>query len=424
MDSLFQPLEWSYDSNIYEVNLRQYTIEGTFEAFSKELPRLRQMGVEILWFMPITPISVQKRLGTLGSYYACSDYTTTNPEFGSMDDFRKLVTVAQTLGFKVLIDWVANHTGWDHRWTREHPEYYKRNHQGSFYDSNGWEDVIDLDYNNPELRRAMVEAMKFWVEACGIDGFRCDMAMLVPLDFWRSARIELDAVKKLFWLAECEEIAYQEVFDVVYAWRFLHTMEAYWKKEKGIDGIDADLRFYDKDFLPTAMHALFTSNHDENSHSGSEYERMGDAAKPFAVLCSAWNGIPLIYSGQELPNKKRLKFFDKDFIDWTGDYALNDFYSTLLHLRKRNMALRAGNPSVKTYRLSIHVNEKVFAFLRRQAGQEVLVILNLSRDAISYSITDPIVKGIFKNSFTGEMINIDENRQWEMQAWDFRVFEK
>ena len=424
MDPIFRPLDWSYDSNIYEVNLRQYTIEGTFEAFSKELPRLRRMGVEILWFMPITPISVEKRLGTLGSYYACSDYTNTNPEYGSVDDFKKLVKEAQSLGFKILIDWVANHTGWDHRWTKEHPEYYKKNDQGCFYDSNGWEDVIDLDYDNAALRHAMIEAMKFWVNDCGIDGFRCDMAMLVPLDFWRSARTELDAEKKLFWLAECEDIVYQEVFDAVYAWRFLHTMEAYWKKEKGIYGIDADLKFYDRDFWPTAMHALFTSNHDENSHSGSEYERMGDAAIPFAVLCATWNGIPLIYSGQELPNKKRLKFFDKDFIDWTGEYALDDFYSTLLHLRKRNKALRAGDSSVKTYRLSGNVNDNVFAFLRIHGEQEVLVLLNFSRDNVSYSITDPVVKGVFKNSFSGESVNTDENRLFEMDAWHFRVFEK
>ena len=424
MDPVFEPPDWSHDSNIYEVNLRQYTIAGTFEAFSKELPRLRQMGVEILWFMPITPISVQKRLGTLGSYYACSDYISTNPEFGSVEDFKKLVREAQGLGFKILIDWVANHTGWDHHWTREHPDYYKRNDQGNFYDPNGWEDVIDLDYNNPALRRAVIDAMKFWVQECGIDGFRCDMAMLVPLDFWREARTELDGVKKLFWLAECEEISYQEVFDVVYAWRFLHTMEAYWRNDKNIGGIDADLQYYDKGFLPTAMHALFTSNHDENSHSGSEYERMADAAMPFAVLCATWNGIPLIYSGQELPNKKRLKFFDRDSIDWTGDYALNDFYGTLLHLRKRNKALRAGDASVKTFRLSANVNDKVFAFLRCHGENEVLVILNLSRDVVSYSVTDPVVKGIFRNSFSGEIVNIDENSHFEMDPWHFRVLEK
>ena len=193
----FTPVSWSTDTNIYEVNLRQYTPEGTFAAFEKELPRLREMGIEVLWFMPVTPISTVKRLGSLGSYYACSDYTAINPEYGTMDDFKHLVHAAHQLNFKVVIDWVANHTGWDHRWTREHREYYKKNNEGNFYDAHGWADVIDLDYDNPALQAAMIEAMRFWLKECDIDGFRCDMAMLVPFSFCRGARIELDQSEKI-----------------------------------------------------------------------------------------------------------------------------------------------------------------------------------------------------------------------------------
>jgi alpha-amylase len=424
MSSHFLAPEWSFDTNIYEVNLRQYTPEGNFEAFVSSLPRLRSMGVEVLWFMPITPISRMKRLGTLGSYYACSDYTETNPEFGTIQDFRNLVKAAHDLGFKVLIDWVANHTGWDHRWTREHPDYYKRDQQGNFYDSNGWEDVIDLNYENSELRSAMIAAMHFWITECDIDGFRCDMAMLVPLNFWMQARTMLDEVKKLFWLAECEEIGYHAVFDASYAWRFLHKMEAYWRKETGIGGIDQDLQFYDQQFPATAFHAFFTSNHDENSHSGSEYERMGLAAKPFAVLCCTWNGLPLIYSGQELPNFKRLKFFDKDCIDWNGKYELHDFYRVLLELRKRNKALRAGDSSVVTRRISTNADNQIFSFLRINSDQEVFVVLNLSAEAISCKLENASLHGIFKNSFMQETLNTDQVRSLELGPWDFRVFEK
>ena len=160
-ERIFKAVSWSYNTNIYEVNLRQYTTQGTFNAFQAELPRLRDMGVEILWFMPVTPISREKRLGILGSYYACSDYINTNPEFGTIDDFRELVRAAHELGFKVIIDWVANHTGWDHVWTISHPEFYKRNASGEWYDSHGWEDVIDLNYYDHGLRREMTEAMKF-----------------------------------------------------------------------------------------------------------------------------------------------------------------------------------------------------------------------------------------------------------------------
>ena len=304
MNGDFQPVSWATDSNIYEVNLRQYTREGSFRAFAVHLPRLREMGVEILWFMPITPISKLGRLGTLGSYYACSDYMTTNPEFGTVTDFKWLVDQAHQLGFKVIIDWVANHTGWDHVWKREHPEFYRKNAEGHFYDANGWKDVIDLNFDSADLRAAMIRAMRFWVETCHIDGFRCDMAMLVPLDFWRRARLELDDIKPLFWLAECEEIAYHEVFDTSYAWKWLHIMEAYWKKSADMHGVLQVLHYYAHQFPPNALRAFFTTNHDENSHNGSEYERLGDATLPFAVFCCCIAVCRSSTAGRNCPIKK------------------------------------------------------------------------------------------------------------------------
>ncbi len=421
----FTPVEWAHDSNIYEVNLRQYTQEGTFNAFIKELPRLRHMGIEILWFMPITPISAVKRLGTLGSYYACSSYTQTNPEFGSISDFKNLVQAAHDLGLKVIIDWVANHTGWDHEWTVKHPDFYRKNMDGHFYDNHGWEDVIDLNYDNPELCTTMINAMQFWVDECHIDGFRCDMAMLVPLDFWRRARRQLDSSRKLFWLAECEEINYHEVFDVSYAWKWLHKMEAFWRQETDIGGLDEVLQYYDTMFPPGSMRAMFTTNHDENSHSGSEYERLGDSAEAFAVFCCTWNAIPLIYSGQELPNKKRLKFFDKDFIEWTGQNALHDLFKTLLELRKKNPALKSGNPDVTTYRLHTDANNFVFAFLRRHlpTGHEVLVIINLSRhDKPLVHITDAEVNGHYTNVFSKAEKDFTGEKHFALRPWEYQVY--
>ena len=423
----FNVVDWAQDTNIYEVNLRQYTPEGSFNAFLKELPRLRQMGIETLWFMPITPISHEMRLGTLGSYYACSSYTKTNPEFGTIADFKNLVSAAHELGFKVIIDWVANHTGYDHEWTKEHPDYYRRNLEGKFYDKNGWNDVIDLNYDNPELSAAMIRSMQFWIDECNIDGFRCDMAMLVPLAFWRTARRQLDSIKKLFWLAECEEVDYHEVFDASYAWKLLHKMEAYWKKETDIAGLDEVLRFYNDQFPPQALRAFFTTNHDENSHSGSEYERMGDAAMPFAVLCCTWNSLPLIYSGQELPNKKRLKFFEKDQIDWDGQYRLQDFFRTLLELRKRNPALKAGSGQTITIRLLNDASHFVFAFLRRNQvnGHEVLVVLNLSElDRPMVTIRDEQLYGVFTNVFTKGQRDFTNEKHVVLKPWEYQVYER
>ncbi len=425
MSEHFEPVAWSRDTNIYEVNLRQYTPEGTFDAFAKELPRLKDMGVEVLWFMPITPISKEKRLGTLGSYYACSDYKAVNPEYGTLDQFRELVKAAHDHGMKVIIDWVANHTGWDHRWTREHPDFYRRNLEGHFFDQHGWADVIDLNYDNKDLWDAMQDAMSFWINECEIDGFRCDMAMLVPLEFWKKMRSELEKKKKLFWLAECEETHYHEVFDATYTWKFLHTMEAYWRKETDLFGLQAVLQHYDTVFPPQAMRAYFTTNHDENSHSGSEYERIGAAALAFAVLCCTWNGIPLIYSGQELPLLKRLKFFDKDEIGWTGKYELHNFYKTLLHLRKSNPALRCGNPDSHAIRILTNAGHFVLAFLRKKDERQVLVLINLSGDDKSLlRLSDNAASGRYRNVFTGNEMEISTESYFYLGAWDYQVYEK
>ncbi len=200
MSLLFKTVDWANDSNIYEVNTRQYTIEGTFDAFAQHLPRLKDMGVDILWFMPITPISLEKRQGTLGSYYAVDDYTAVNREFGTMDDFKALVAKAHALGMKVIIDWVANHTGWGSAWSKQYPQWFKKDAAGNFTEAHGWIDVIDLDYTNTDMRKAMIASMQHWVASCDIDGFRCDMAHLVPLDFWKEAREQCDALKPLYWL--------------------------------------------------------------------------------------------------------------------------------------------------------------------------------------------------------------------------------
>jgi len=420
----FQALDWSYNTNIYEVNLRQYTTEGTFTAFAKSLPRLRDMGIEILWFMPITPISVMRRKGTLGSYYACSDYTNTNSEFGTVDDFKNLVRNAHDLGFKIIIDWVANHTGWDHRWTVEHPDYYTKDSNGNFTERNGWDDVIDLNYDNPALRKAVINAMQFWIDECDIDGFRCDMAHLVPLDFWIEARTEFDPIKKLFWLAECEVADYHQAFDASYTWRWMHKTEEFAKHRTDVNGLWELLMQYNSEFPSTAFRAYFTSNHDENSWNGTEYEKYGPAAKNLAIFCCTWNGLPLIYSGQEMPNYKRLKFFDKDPIEWNGNYELHNFYKTLLNLRKQNFALRAGDSSVVTHRVQTNVNNKVFSFLRKHDSNEVLVILNFSSEEIYLEMLDENVSGRFKNVFDNSSIDFTMSKSINIFPWGYFVFVK
>ena len=423
MSLLFKRVEWSYQTNLYEVNVRQYTPEGTFKAFGKHLPRLRAMGVEVLWFMPITPISIVGRQGSLGSYYACSDYTSTNPEFGSVADFKNLVKKAHELGLKVIIDWVANHTGMDHHWTKDHPEYYRKNEKGEFYDINGWADVIDLNYYNGGLRAAMIEAMKFWVNECNIDGFRCDMAHLVPLDFWREARRSLDELKPLFWLAETETPIYHEVFDASYTWTWMHKSHDFVKGKMGLHDLKHVLLDDARRFPAPAFRLWFTANHDENSWNGTEYEKYGDAAKPLAVFSCMWKGIPLIYSGQEIPNHKRLKFFDKDTIEWKEELTMEAFYKSLLHIRKKNPALSASEDAECLF-INTSADQQVLCFLRRKAVNEVLVLLNFSAMNIEGQITDKQLSGKFKDCFASKTKDFSKDHSFQLGAWEYSVYEK
>ena len=428
MINRFKPVEWSHSTNIYEVNLRQYTDEGTFNAFANYLPSLKEMGVKTLWFMPITPIAQKNKKGSMGSYYACSDYISINPEFGSMDDFKNLVKQAHEMGFKVILDWVANHTGWDHSWTKEHPEYYlKDSLTNDFKIASGMDDIIELDYKNPALRQAMKDAMKFWVTECAIDGFRCDLAFWVELDFWKEARKELDAVKSLFWLGEFDELEkpeYGEAFDASYTWTWMHKTEDFYKKQESLDTLLTVLKKYD-DLGDSTMRAWFTTNHDENSWNGTEYEKYGDMAKALAVFSTTWNGVPLLYSGQELPNRKRIKFFEKDVIEWAATNGLNNFYKALLQLKTNNPALRSGDPSVQTFRIKTSDPKNIFAYLRKNGSKEVLVVLNLSgQKDLHFDIPDSTVTGIYTNVFSGAANDFTTNKSFEMQGWEYLVYEK
>ncbi len=418
------PSSWKHTTNVYEVNVRQYNSEGTFRSFEKELPRLKNMGVETLWFMPVTPISQKVKKGSMGSQYAAHDYTSINPEFGTMEDFKHLVNAAHQLGFKVIIDWVANHTGWDHVWTESHPEYYLKDPDGKFHIASGMDDIIELDYSNPNLRKAMIDAMKFWVRETNIDGFRCDLASWVEVDFWQEARPQVETIKPLFWLGEFDELEnpeYGKVFDASYSWTWMHTTADYYKKNLPLNDLRELLIKYSA-IGDQSMRAWFTTNHDENSWNGTEYEKYGALAKPLAVFSATWNGVPLLYSGQELPNLKRLEFFEKDPIQWTGNNRLENFYTTLLKLKKNNPALRGGDQNVTTFLLKTSADDKILAYLRKNGKDEVLVVLNMSKEAVKFSIEDENVSGNFRNVFTKEKITNPQN--FELQEGRYAVFEK
>lgn len=390
---------WSKDAVMYEVNIRQYSKEGTFKAVEKDLERLKDLGVDILWLMPIHPIGAAKRKGSLGSYYAVRDYKAVNPDFGTMQDFKDLVNASHAAGLKLIIDWVPNHTAWDNNWITENPGWYTQDKEGNIIDptnpetgeSWGWTDVADLNYSNKEMRTAMLVAMKFWVTETDIDGFRCDVAHNVPFIFWQKVNAELKQIKPLFMLAEAEGVDFHKNgFHQTYAWELHHLLNQVAKGEKTANEIATHLTKKNIAYGKAAYHLNFTSNHDENSWSGTVFERMGDGHKAFAALTYLIPGMPLIYNGQEAPLKKRLEFFEKDVIDW-NDYAYTAFYQNLNKLKKENPALWNGDFGGNFVLVDNTSKNKVLSFERRHKnGNKVLGIFNLSNETVKTEIKNDL----------------------------------
>ena len=421
--SLFPHPKWSLQSNIYEVNLRQYTKEGTFKAFEKSLPRLKNMGVEILWFMPITPISLKGRKmneSELGSYYAVSDYKGINPEFGNMSDFVSLVKNAHAMGFKVITDWVPNHSGIDNGWVERHPDFYTKDEKGNFISPFDWTDVYKLNYDNKEMRDSMIDAMKFWINNADLDGFRCDVAEPVPADFWKTCIGELKKMKDVFMLAEGNTgWLHESGFDATYNWNAMgSTRDLYDGKispSEFIKQLEDNYGKYPKD----AMRMNFTTNHDENSWNGTEFEKYGDAYKMFSIFSMTYNQtIPLVYSGQEIPNKKRLKFFVKDPIEWNG-LEMESFYKKLFYNRKMNSAF-ATDASYR--RIKTSADENVLCYMREKDNYKVLTLLNLTSKPQTVTILDKNFSGVIGNVFENKWITLKPGLKFELKPWGFLVF--
>jgi glycosidase len=416
--------EWAKDAAIYEVNLRQFTLEGTINSFQKELERLNQMGVKILWFMPVNPIGEKNRKGPLGSYYAVKDYAAINPEYGTLDEFKTLVTMAHDYGMYVIIDWVANHTAWDNQLATDHPDWYKKDSAGNFVAPYDWTDVIVLDYSKPALRKYMTETMTWWVKDVGVDGFRCDVAGLVPVPFWDSVRYELDKVKPVFMLAEAEELPLMKnAFDVDYAWTLMNKMKECAAGKTTADSIAALVQKTVSNYTGYSFKMNFTSNHDENSWNGTEYEKYGDGVKTWAVLTATVPGMPLIYSGQEEPNKARLKFFERDPIRWKN-YELAGFYKTLFAAKKENPALWNGSYGGSYATLESDNPKSVYSFIRVKENNKVLVILNLSDKKQSVTLAGDSFTGDYKNIFSGKIENIKQNIKITLNPWEYKFLTK
>lgn len=406
---------------IYEANIRQYSTEGTFNAFAKDIPQLKKLGVKILWIMPIHPIGVEKRKEGLGSYYSVKDYRGVNSEFGTLEDFKNLVKKAHANGMYVILDWVANHSAWDHAWVKDHPDYYAMDKDGKMISPFDWTDVVKLNYANPELRKAMVSDMGYWLKTANIDGFRCDVAMEVPVDFWDDAFAKLGKIKPIFKLMEAEQPNLMEKsFDMSYGWDFHHIMNDIAQGKKTVKDIDTYMIEHPKKYAKDDFSMLFTSNHDENSWNGSEYERMGAAAETFAALTYALPGMPLIYNGQEYDFDKRLKFFVKDELTHNKG-KMFPVYEKLSALKNSNAALNgAKNPASYT-RLTTSSDENVLAFAREKNKKKVLFVANLSKDNQSFTVD---LEGTYLDYMTGKKVTFKKGEKLDYKPWEYHILIK
>lgn len=433
--------EWSRNAVIYEVNLRQYTDSGTIAAFAEQLPRLKELGVDILWFMPINPISEKDRKGTLGSYYAVRDYKAFNPEFGTIEQFKDVVRKAHEMGMKVILDWVPNHSGRDNKWVTEHPDWYERDSAGNMKGVYDWTDVYVFDYSNPEMRKGMIDAMSFWVKEVDVDGFRCDVAMEVPTDFWNEARPQLEALKpgNFFMLAEASvpELE-QHAFDMAYNWPMKDVFNAIaatagqntYKDKEGkmreyprmtataIDSLlDEQASTYPKDSYMMNM----VTNHDLNSWEGTEFDRLGNLTDAFAVLTYTLPGMPLIYTGQETGMNRAFEFFEKDKApEWEPRNKYFTFYQKLNALKHNQKALLAGLSGGDMTRYKT-LSDDLYIFSREKDGSKVMVMVNLgakpAETKFAEGISVPVVSGMV-DYFSGS----DAEIPGTLEPGAYRVF--
>ncbi|MEA2041542.1 MAG: alpha-amylase family glycosyl hydrolase [Bacteroidota bacterium] len=423
IESVVQPIDKTIKSVIYEVNIRQYTPEGTFKAFESHIPRLKAMNVDILWLMPIFPISEKNRKGSMGSYYAVADYKAVNPEFGTEEDLRNLIQTAHDNDMAVILDWVANHTGWDNPWITEHPEWYTKDSTDSIIVPEGtdWSDVADLNYDNQEMQTAMIDALQYWVTDFDVDGYRCDVAGMVPTDFWNDLREELNKLKPIFMLAEAEQLdLHEKAFDMGYAWNLHHVFNQIASGEKNADSLRLYFEKAEKEY-PTAVYRMaFTSNHDENSWNGTVFERMPNSYEAFAALTYVIPGMPLIYSGQEAGLNKQLEFFEKDTIDWK-EHEMAQLYTKLGKLKHENQALWNGVHGGEMTFIKTDKTTEIFAFTRQadENGNSITAIFNLSDKEVEFELKDAAKE--YTNALTGETFTISSNKKISLNAWEYLI---
>ena len=418
--------DWSKDAVLYQINTRQFTPEGTFRAAEREFPRLKELGVDVLWLMPIHPIGEMNRKGTLGSPYSVKDYYGVNPEFGTPEDLKHFIDTAHAMGFKVILDWVANHTAWDNPLRTQHPDWYEKDWQGNFRPTPWWDwsDIIDLDWTKPGVREHVGKAMEMWVRDYGVDGFRADVAGYVPIDFWETERARLDAIKPVFMLAEWKEPELtRRAFDAVYAWEWHHSVVDIAQGRANPTALFGYYAESESAWPKEAMRMTYTANHDSNAWEGTQYENFGDALPTFIALSFTGEGLPMIYNGQEDCNAKRLEFFEKDPIDWSQAEGceLDELFRDLIAFKRANPVLANSPWGARMSQVVSDKPEQLFAWVRQEGENKVLGLFNLSGEPVTATLAYAHGAGTYTEFRTGQSVTIAPQGTVTLPAWGYRL---
>ena len=420
--------EWTKNATIYEVNVRQFSAKGDLKSVETQLPRLKELGVDVVWLMPIYPIGSEKKKGKLGSPYAVADFKKVNPAYGTFENLKQLVQRAHDLGMRVILDYVPNHTAWDHPWVKQHPDWYTlvNGKMTAPLDEKGkptnWDDVVDLNFDNPDMRAALIDAMSFWVREADIDGYRMDVAGLVPNEFWAEARPALDKIKPVFMLAEAEAgpAQFRSCFNMNYGWSTHALLKAIAKGKARATDIDTLLALRKKEYPRWAYQMHFTQNHDENTWNGTLSESFGPGAKAFVALTYTFDGMPLLYNGMESGLDRRLPFFERSPINW-GTYEDATFYKSLLTLKHRNKALWNGEAGGKLVKIATGRDEQVYAFYREHESDRVAVIANLSGQIQTIRLTGEGYAGLYTDVFEHKSMELKTGMTMTLKPWEYHV---
>lgn len=408
------------DVVLYQVNPRVFAPSNSFQAILSRLDTIEDLGVNMLWIMPIYPIGEEK---SKNSPYSVRDYKAVAPEYGTVDDLRMLVESCHERGIGVILDWVANHTAWDNVWLKEHPEWYTHDSLGNiiFPPGTDWTDVADLNYDNKEMRAAMIDAMRYWVDSVGVDGFRCDVADQVPVDFWSECISNLRTAAKprrLIMLAEgANPDNFTAGFDLNYAWEFMRAIDRVMKGEARVNHlVNVDKNEY-KDLGPGKFKLRFTTNHDEATKYSPIKQYGGERASMAAFVATTMlHGGMLVYGSQEVGYPETINFFKYVPVDWNANPGLRDEYKKLISIYNEHPALRSSG-KVTPYDDD---DNSVLCVDRVLNNDNVLVVVNVRNHPSTIDVPGMWSGRTATNLMTGEQVPL--GKKMTLQPYQYLLY--